>query len=65
MVTATVLVLIFSPLFYVLIEKFIGRQARQGSTGTGAFRGWMKKFTAGFNKQPSAGAGSESASGEK
>jgi len=34
MVTATILVVIFSPLFYVLIEKFFGRQQKKGSAAT-------------------------------
>jgi len=29
MITATILVLIFSPLFYVLIEKIFGRTQKQ------------------------------------
>ncbi|MBW2673992.1 MAG: efflux RND transporter permease subunit [Deltaproteobacteria bacterium] len=36
MVTATVLVIIFSPLFYVLIEKFFGRQRKKESAQTDA-----------------------------
>jgi len=36
MVTATVLVIIFSPLFYVLIEKFFGRQRKEESAQTDA-----------------------------
>jgi HAE1 family hydrophobic/amphiphilic exporter-1 len=35
MVTATVLVLIFSPLFYVLIETVFGKQYRGKTDGTG------------------------------
>jgi len=34
MVTATVLVVIFSPLFYVLIENIFGRKGRRASAGT-------------------------------
>ncbi len=34
MVTATVLVVIFSPLFYVIIEKIFGRKARHEAAGT-------------------------------
>ena len=34
MVTATVLVVIFVPLFYVLIEKLFGRQRKGESVGT-------------------------------
>ena len=36
MVTATVLVIIFAPLFYVLIEKLFGRQRKQKSAETDA-----------------------------
>ena len=35
MVTATVLVVIFAPLFYVLIEKIFGKQGRRESSETG------------------------------
>jgi hydrophobe/amphiphile efflux-1 (HAE1) family protein len=35
MVTATVLVVIFSPLFYVLIEKLFGKQKKREATKTG------------------------------
>jgi len=35
MITATVLVLIFVPLFYVLIEKIFGRRQKKESGGTG------------------------------
>ncbi|MBW2709211.1 MAG: efflux RND transporter permease subunit [Deltaproteobacteria bacterium] len=35
MVTATVLVVIFAPLFYVLIEKIFGKQGRRESAETG------------------------------
>jgi HAE1 family hydrophobic/amphiphilic exporter-1 len=34
MITATVLVVIFAPLFYVLIEKFFGRQQKKNITET-------------------------------
>jgi HAE1 family hydrophobic/amphiphilic exporter-1 len=34
MVTATALVVLFAPLFYVLIEKTFGRQQKKKSTGT-------------------------------
>ena len=34
MITATVLVLLFAPLFYVLIEKTFGRKQKQKSDGT-------------------------------
>jgi len=34
MVTATILVVIFSPLFYVLIEKVFGRQRKKVSAVT-------------------------------
>lgn len=34
MVTATVLVVIFSPLFYVLIEQIFGRKGRHTTAGT-------------------------------
>ncbi|HOP09715.1 MAG TPA: efflux RND transporter permease subunit, partial [Candidatus Methanofastidiosa archaeon] len=34
MVTATVLVVIFSPLFYVLIEQIFGRKVENAPTGT-------------------------------
>ena len=63
MVTATVLVLIFSPLFYVLIEKFMGKQARK-EAGTSAFRGWMEAFSARFKKHPPEGPGTERTSGD-
>jgi len=33
MVTATVLVVIFAPLFFVLIEKFIGKRGRSERAG--------------------------------
>jgi len=34
MVTATVLVIIFAPLFYVLIEKLFGKKLQQKTAGT-------------------------------
>ncbi|MCK9229994.1 MAG: efflux RND transporter permease subunit [Syntrophales bacterium] len=49
MITATVLIVIFAPLFYVIIEMFFGRQQRQrAQTGTSAdnfFTGLKDKFS--------------------
>jgi len=35
MISATVLVVIFAPLFYVLVEKVFGRKQRRITTGSG------------------------------
>ena len=42
MVTATVLVVIFSPLFYVLIESIFGKRARGETTGSGGINRFFK-----------------------
>jgi hypothetical protein len=42
MVTATVLVIIFSPLFYVLIQSVFGKQARGETTGSGGIKRFFK-----------------------
>jgi peptidoglycan/LPS O-acetylase OafA/YrhL len=34
MITATVLVLLFAPLFYVLIERIFGKRQKRASDGT-------------------------------
>ena len=48
MITATILVVIFVPLFYVLIEKFFGRQHRQtaGVHQKPSSSGWIEKIFA-------------------
>jgi len=60
MITATVLVVIFSPLFYVLIEKLFGKQQKQSSDSTGDknsfFNVLIEKTFAKMQKQKSAGA---------
>jgi HAE1 family hydrophobic/amphiphilic exporter-1 len=49
MVTATVLVVIFAPLFYVLIEKFMGKTVKPDSPGSDGsipfFKSFMDKLT--------------------
>jgi HAE1 family hydrophobic/amphiphilic exporter-1 len=60
MITATVLVIIFAPLFYVLIEKLFGKQQKQSSDSTGHkssfFNVLIEKIFAKMQKQKSAGA---------
>jgi hydrophobe/amphiphile efflux-1 (HAE1) family protein len=49
MVTATVLVVIFAPLFYVLIESFMGKKVKTDSPGSDGsipfFKSFMEKLT--------------------
>jgi HAE1 family hydrophobic/amphiphilic exporter-1 len=53
MVTATVLVVVFAPLFYVLTEMLFGRQHRQqtraGKSGNNFFAGLKNKL---FSRRP-------------
>ncbi|MEE9911426.1 MAG: efflux RND transporter permease subunit [Deltaproteobacteria bacterium] len=42
MITATILVLIFAPLFYVLIEKIFGRRQKQNSGAAGDQRSFFR-----------------------
>jgi HAE1 family hydrophobic/amphiphilic exporter-1 len=58
MVTATVLVVIFVPLFYVLIERIFGRQHRQASgkaDQNGISHEWFKElFSKRLRRKPPA-----------
>ncbi len=60
MITATVLVVIFAPLFYVLIEKIFGKQQKQSPDGIGDkssfFSAMSEKIFAKMQKQKSVRA---------
>ena len=60
MITATVLVVIFAPLFYVLIENIFGKQQKQLSVGTGDkssfFNAMSEKIFAKMKKEKSTRA---------
>jgi multidrug efflux pump subunit AcrB len=59
MVTATVLVVIFAPLFYVLIEKFFGKREKRETTGAGGanryFQVLKEKLLGKYRKGEAAG----------
>jgi HAE1 family hydrophobic/amphiphilic exporter-1 len=60
MVTATVLVIIFSPLFYVLIESVFGKRGKGETTGSGGINRFFKvlkeKLLGKYRKGEAAGA---------
>jgi peptidoglycan/LPS O-acetylase OafA/YrhL len=59
MVTATVLVVIFAPLFYVLIEKRFGKRGKSETTGSGGanryFQVLKEKLLGKYRKGEAAG----------
>jgi peptidoglycan/LPS O-acetylase OafA/YrhL len=59
MITGTVLVVVFAPLFYVLIEKVFGKRGRREAAKAGGakpfFRGLMEKFPGKRRKLDTAG----------
>ena len=68
MVTATVLVIIFSPLFYVLIESVFGKQARGKTDGSGNnrfFKVWKDKLLGKYRKGKAAGTTDAAPSGDR
>ncbi|MEI7639141.1 MAG: efflux RND transporter permease subunit, partial [Syntrophus sp. (in: bacteria)] len=68
MVTGTVLVVIFAPLFYVLIERLFGKRQPGETDGPGGgksiFKVLMEKLTGNHRKGDDAGAAGTNPTGE-
>jgi HAE1 family hydrophobic/amphiphilic exporter-1 len=64
MVTGTALAVVFSPLFFVLVERFFGKGGRQGAAGTDGAKTFFRRLAERFPVRrgtPDPGPGAEEA----